>query len=717
MTHVCRTTDPAKADVFFIPVFSANALRNNKLPCADAQPGNQHNCSRSALFRRLDRIRTDASDPSSQSYLQRRSGADHFILSGTQGCSFSTTPAFELKHFDPRLMSTMHFAVEQLIRGNFSWPTPYTPIKKYYSFPWSGAIHFPSSTPWSELSWRSEHQRDILVGAAFSNSLRSGSTQKLLREALLRSCHQEPAHVCTILSNLQIRLGADTLRSIARLYYNATFCLQPLGDGPTRAGIIDSLLLGCIPVLFHPAQLQWPLHSHGWLHNATLMLDLASVIGPSRGLGVIEELKSVPREQIARMQRVIAERAHCVHYLAESDGRAGGGATSTLQGTLGEEKDAFDIVLEAVWHRARHGSGQAASQKSTEYCRPVLVQTRVASGDQLPIAATITAEQQAVFAESMATSSEICPLDTQLSTRAEDSLAVRSPRGVSSFDANWPHEWCFDNKADLHALLDLMRTFSSEICAASCFTAVVGGLNLGDAARLIFKWCPRARLHAFEIQHRLYRSAAAWFRQYPNAQLHNLGMGNVDFANYTVSIPGNAREGAGIYTSWRGIAHPLTKATTVRLFEFAQREGLAQVHYALIDVEGFEPNVMEGMALHTVTGQHRFPAFQWEATEAWDDSRHPKGAMDRNQQLEALRGWGYKSYAIGTSSQCGIGRAGAATLLDWSCNASAIYLPISPSFVFKLARARFEGNILSLHRRFASPLLWKWVLSRTAQLP
>ena len=60
--------------------------------------------------------------------------------------------------------------------------------------------------------------------------------------------------------------------SIARLYWNSTFCLQPQGDAVSRKAIVDSLLLGCIPVLFHEGQAQqWPWHWGSWY--AACMLE------------------------------------------------------------------------------------------------------------------------------------------------------------------------------------------------------------------------------------------------------------------------------------------------------------------------------------------------------------------------------------------------------------------------------------------------------------
>jgi xyloglucan galactosyltransferase MUR3 len=47
----------------------------------------------------------------------------------------------------------------------------------------------------------------------------------------------------------------------------SVFCLQPPGDQPNRKSVVDSLLLGCIPVLFHEAQLDYiPWH---WGHKFT----------------------------------------------------------------------------------------------------------------------------------------------------------------------------------------------------------------------------------------------------------------------------------------------------------------------------------------------------------------------------------------------------------------------------------------------------------------
>lgn len=58
---------------------------------------------------------------------------------------------------------------------------------------------------------------------------------------------------------------------VTALFRSSTFCLQPPGDSPTRKGIFDSLLAGCIPVLFSEAsaytQYTWHLPQNGSLYS------------------------------------------------------------------------------------------------------------------------------------------------------------------------------------------------------------------------------------------------------------------------------------------------------------------------------------------------------------------------------------------------------------------------------------------------------------------
>tara|TARA_B110001452_G_scaffold262212_1_gene261957 strand:+ start:3087 stop:3509 length:423 start_codon:yes stop_codon:yes gene_type:complete len=110
------------------------------------------------------------------------------------------------------------------------------------------------------------------------------------------------------------------------------------------------MLLGCIPVLFHPRQrVQWPWHWGSWVKRATVLLDLSEVVDGR--IDPIEKLRRISPTRVASMQRAIAENAHCVHY-TELDGNA----TRPIDaGTLGSAPDAFRITLEGAWELAQSG--------------------------------------------------------------------------------------------------------------------------------------------------------------------------------------------------------------------------------------------------------------------------------------------------------------------------------------------------------------------------
>ena len=81
---------------------------------------------------------------------------------------------------------------------------------------------------------------------------------------------------------------------IVSLMLNATFCLQPPGDSPSRKSIVDSIVLGCIPVLFaHFQPMLWPWHIGDWRDVSVTLDDGAN--------GVIDQLKQIPKKEIKRL--------------------------------------------------------------------------------------------------------------------------------------------------------------------------------------------------------------------------------------------------------------------------------------------------------------------------------------------------------------------------------------------------------------------------------
>jgi hypothetical protein len=117
-------------------------------------------------------------------------------------------------------------------------------------------------------------------------------------------------------------------------------------------GLTGLGVLCCWAVVFHECQVQqMPWHWSSWAARATLFIRASAVI--SGAVDPIAQLESIPPSDVWRMQRTIAEHAHCLHYRrARADGgeepERAAWVGRAANGTLAGATDAFDITLEAV---------------------------------------------------------------------------------------------------------------------------------------------------------------------------------------------------------------------------------------------------------------------------------------------------------------------------------------------------------------------------------
>lgn len=176
--------------------------------------------------------------------------------------------------------------------------------------PWKGALH--------------GERRQLLV--AFTGSLRGHPDSVRLRKALVLQCARVPNSVCTshvdesyaLLPPSELSATPTeqrTLRRALRLKRHAVFCLEPPGFSPPRKSMIDSMLSGCVPVLFYeddayPSLLAYYLGE--WGANASVRVDRSAVL---RGdLDLMKHLATLPVERVRAMQRSLALHAHTLAY-------------------------------------------------------------------------------------------------------------------------------------------------------------------------------------------------------------------------------------------------------------------------------------------------------------------------------------------------------------------------------------------------------------------
>ncbi|KAK1436226.1 hypothetical protein QVD17_02004 [Tagetes erecta] len=145
----------------------------------------------------------------------------------------------------------------------------------------------------------SSHRRNLV---SFAGAARPDA-QDNIRSILIDQCTSTTDEQCKFFDCKSRH--CDEPQSLIGLFTESEFCLQPPGDSPTRKSVFDSLVSGCIPVLFDPftAYYQYPWHlpeDHG---NYSVFIDQEEV--RKMKVNVVERLMKVPLKERDDMRRYI----------------------------------------------------------------------------------------------------------------------------------------------------------------------------------------------------------------------------------------------------------------------------------------------------------------------------------------------------------------------------------------------------------------------------
>lgn len=120
-----------------------------------------------------------------------------------------------------------------------------------------------------------------------------------------------------------------------KLFQRSIFCLQPPGDTFTRRSIFDSILAGCIPVLFNPAsfyvQYIWHLPKDFTKYSVLIPEDDVK----ENKVSIERVLARIPRRRVAAMREQVIRLIPKVIY-------------ANPRGRLKREEDAFDLAVKGV---------------------------------------------------------------------------------------------------------------------------------------------------------------------------------------------------------------------------------------------------------------------------------------------------------------------------------------------------------------------------------
>ncbi|CAL5187523.1 unnamed protein product [Lathyrus oleraceus] len=124
-----------------------------------------------------------------------------------------------------------------------------------------------------------------------------------IRLIIIDQCSSKSDGKCKFLNCSSVKCNEP--ESIIQLFVESEFCLQPPGDSPTRKSVFDSLISGCIPVLFDPftAYYQYPWHLPEDYDRYSVFMDKKEV--REKNVNVIEKLGNISLRERENMRRYI----------------------------------------------------------------------------------------------------------------------------------------------------------------------------------------------------------------------------------------------------------------------------------------------------------------------------------------------------------------------------------------------------------------------------
>ncbi|WCJ25984.1 Exostosin family protein [Euphorbia peplus] len=333
LEYPCLTPDPNLADAVYLPYYaSIDAIRYLYGP--DVNNSVEHGVGLYEFLRR--------SDPG---IWKRKDGFDHFLVMARPAWDFS-----QAVDVDPPIWGTSFlelpefYNVTALIVEGRLWPW------QELSVPYLTSFHPPTLTlleSWVKRVRNSKRTTFML----FAGGGGVGATPNI-RRSIRTECENVTDDVfvgnggyrylsynkvCDLVDCSNGICEHDPIRYM-RPIVQATFCLQPPGDTPTRRSTFDAIIGGCIPVFFEEqtakSQYRWHLPEERYGEFAVFIPKEEVVF---KGLRILDVLMGIPRAQVRKMKEKVIEMIPRIVYRKH-------GSSSSLRA----QKDAFDIAIEGA---------------------------------------------------------------------------------------------------------------------------------------------------------------------------------------------------------------------------------------------------------------------------------------------------------------------------------------------------------------------------------
>merc|ERR1719160_1666565 len=185
--------------------------------------------------------------------------------------------------------------------------------------PRPASIHWASEFGMDDAPWKKGKARRSLV--SYFGGVHGPDESRVLRKFLKDKCNKDKSCFMIVKESGHAKkeLTRQYAAQVLRAKRESVFCLEPPGTTIGRKSIVDSLLMGCIPVLFDRKQDSlYPWHWGEWRESSRVMIELPQrcMTNPDKAsdCDVMRRLRRIPVEAVSAMQGAIAKHAHKMQY-------------------------------------------------------------------------------------------------------------------------------------------------------------------------------------------------------------------------------------------------------------------------------------------------------------------------------------------------------------------------------------------------------------------
>lgn len=324
-----RTRDPEKASLFIIPYDLSLDGYTDPVTCLNRNPVSCTTAYAPVLQANLKKSK----------YYRKHMGADHVLMW-----------SLHEHHYLPR-KGCDRFIKEfcSLCTITTYWMN-YTKVDNRYV-----SIPFPSGYHWHDqienIPWDVKNAPNRTMKAVYIGSTRTITPfHTKIRQAMTSQCRiRDSCHWLKIFhSSTDNRIG-----DLLSVYKKAVFCLCPPGDDPGRKAVFDSIVAGCIPVIFHESTIY---NQYPWHIGEQIALDISIFIPGNlivtEKVDLMTILNAISPVIIQQKQAALAILAPRVQYSIPPIDLLRNRSDETVWDS--PFKDAADLALDGMFDRAKN---------------------------------------------------------------------------------------------------------------------------------------------------------------------------------------------------------------------------------------------------------------------------------------------------------------------------------------------------------------------------